>query len=154
MSDRDAPLRWTSSSADETALASVADVAGSGIFKVWGYRDLYQIRSSLVLTPAAEGMKGAISVAERLVTETANAFMPQQFDNPANPEIHRQTTAQEIWEDTDGKADILVSGDFDFDLEMTGLSGGTPILPVDAAGKDGSVDAGLVSIMVVSTVNS
>src|SRR3990170_887680 len=66
--------------------------------------------ASLVLTPAAEGMKGAIAAAEKLVKETPNSFMPQQFENPANPEIHRTTTAQEIWNDTDGKADILVSG--------------------------------------------
>ena len=66
--------------------------------------------ASLVLTPAAEGMKGAVAAAERLVKETPNSFMPQQFNNPANPEIHRRTTAQEIWDDTDGKADVLVSG--------------------------------------------
>lgn len=66
--------------------------------------------ASLVLTPAADGMKGAIAAAEKLVKETPNSFMPQQFENPANPEIHRQTTAKEIWDDTDGKADILVSG--------------------------------------------
>lgn len=66
--------------------------------------------ASLVLTPAAEGMKGAISAAEKIVKETENSFMPQQFNNPANPEIHRRTTAVEIWDDTDGKADILISG--------------------------------------------
>lgn len=66
--------------------------------------------STLILTPAAEGMKGAVAGAEKFVAETPNAFMPQQFDNPANPEIHRKTTAEEIWNDTDGKADILVSG--------------------------------------------
>ncbi len=66
--------------------------------------------ASLVLTPAAEGMKGAIAAAERLAKETPGAFMPQQFENPANPEVHRQTTAIEIWNDTGGKADILVSG--------------------------------------------
>jgi cysteine synthase A len=63
----------------------------------------------LVLTPAAEGMKGAIRKAEELNKEIAGSWIPQQFSNPANPEIHRQTTAEEIWKDTDGKADILVS---------------------------------------------
>jgi len=66
--------------------------------------------ADLVLTPAAEGMKGAIRRAQELVKETPHAFMPQQFDNPANPEIHRRTTAEEIWKDTDGRVDILVSG--------------------------------------------
>ncbi|MGD2110703.1 MAG: cysteine synthase A [Phycisphaerae bacterium] len=71
---------------------------------------LKALGASLVLTPAAEGMKGAVAAAEKLVAETPNAYMPQQFNNPANPEIHRRTTAQEIWDDTDGKADVLVSG--------------------------------------------
>lgn len=66
--------------------------------------------ASVVLTPAAEGMKGALAAAEKIAKDTPNSFMPQQFDNPANPEVHRRTTAQEIWDDTDGKADILVSG--------------------------------------------
>ena len=66
--------------------------------------------AELVLTPGTEGMRGAINEAERLVRENSNYFMPQQFNNPANPEIHRLTTAQEIWRDTDGKIDILVSG--------------------------------------------
>lgn len=65
--------------------------------------------AQLVLTPAAEGMKGAISRAEQLATELPNAWIPQQFSNPANPEIHRRTTAEEIWNDTEGKVDIFVS---------------------------------------------
>ena len=66
--------------------------------------------AELVLTPGAEGMPGAIRKAEQLAAENPNSFIPQQFKNPANPEIHRQTTAEEIWRDTDGKVDILVSG--------------------------------------------
>jgi cysteine synthase len=66
--------------------------------------------AELELTPASEGMKGAIRKAEELATTTDNAFITQQFKNPANPEIHRNTTAEEIWRDTDGKADILISG--------------------------------------------
>ena len=65
--------------------------------------------AKLVLTPGSEGMKGAIRRAEELNKEIASSWIPQQFNNPANPEIHRQTTAEEIWSDTDGKADILVS---------------------------------------------
>ena len=65
--------------------------------------------AKLVLTPATEGMKGAISKAEQLHKETADSWIPQQFNNPANPEIHRRTTAEEIWSDTDGRVDILVS---------------------------------------------
>ncbi len=66
--------------------------------------------AEIVLTPAAEGMPGAVRKAEELVKNTPHAFMPQQFKNPANPEIHRRTTAEEIWRDTEGKVDILVSG--------------------------------------------
>ena len=66
--------------------------------------------AELVLTPGVEGMTGAIRKAEELQASTPDSFMPQQFKNPANPEIHRRTTAEEIWWDTDGKVDILVSG--------------------------------------------
>lgn len=66
--------------------------------------------AELVLTPGAEGMPGAIRKAEELLASTPNAWMPQQFKNPANPEIHRNTTALEIWDDTDGEVDILVGG--------------------------------------------
>jgi cysteine synthase len=65
--------------------------------------------AKLVLTPAAEGMKGAIARAKALAEETPNSYIPQQFENPANPEIHRKTTAEEIWKDTDGKVDILIA---------------------------------------------
>lgn len=66
--------------------------------------------AELILTPGEEGMPGAIKKAEELVTSNDNYFMPQQFKNPANPEIHRRTTAEEIWNDTDGEVDILVAG--------------------------------------------
>src|SRR5271165_6959378 len=66
--------------------------------------------AEVVLTPGEKGMNGAIARAEELVREQPNSFMPQQFKNPANPEVHRRTTAEEIWRDTDGKVDILVSG--------------------------------------------
>ncbi len=71
---------------------------------------LRQLGAELVLTPATDGMRGAIRKAEELVSQTPNAFMPQQFRNPANPAIHRRTTAEEIWNDTDGRADVLISG--------------------------------------------
>jgi len=66
--------------------------------------------AEMVLTPGAEGMPGAIKKAEELVAKNPNYYMPQQFKNPANPEIHRLTTAEEIWRDTDGKVDFLISG--------------------------------------------
>lgn len=66
--------------------------------------------AEVVLTPGEKGMNGAIAKAEELLKTTPNSFMPQQFKNPANPEIHRNTTAEEIWTDTDGKVDMLVSG--------------------------------------------
>lgn len=66
--------------------------------------------AEIVLTPADRGMKGAIEKGEQLLKEYKNAWMPRQFDNPANPEIHRRTTGEEIWRDTDGKADVLIAG--------------------------------------------
>jgi cysteine synthase A len=71
---------------------------------------LKHLGAELVLTPGPEGMKGAINKAHELHAATPNSFMPNQFENPANPEIHRQTTAEEIWRDTDGRVDILVAG--------------------------------------------
>ena len=70
---------------------------------------LAMLGAKLVLTPGTEGMKGAIARAEQLAKETPNSWIPQQFENPANPEIHRKTTAEEIWSDTDGKVDIFVA---------------------------------------------
>jgi cysteine synthase A len=71
---------------------------------------LEMLGAELVLTPGSEGMPGAIKKAEELVAQVPNAFMPQQFKNPANPHVHRETTALEIWNDTDGQVDILVAG--------------------------------------------
>lgn len=71
---------------------------------------LKALGAEIVLTPGGEGMKGAINKAEEIVRETKNSYMPQQFDNPANVEAHRKTTAEEIWRDTNGEVDILVAG--------------------------------------------
>ena len=71
---------------------------------------LKSLGAELVLTPAYEGMAGAIRKAQELKAEIGNAYIPQQFENPANPEVHRRTTAEEIWRDTDGKVDIFVAG--------------------------------------------
>ena len=71
---------------------------------------LYLMGAKIELTPAAKGMPGAISRAEEIVQENPDAIMPQQFSNPANPDVHRRTTAEEIWRDTEGKVDVLVAG--------------------------------------------
>ena len=73
-------------------------------------RMLKALGAELILTPAADGMPGAVRKAEELCAQNKNYFMPQQFKNPANPEVHRKTTAEEIWKDTDGQVDIVVSG--------------------------------------------
>ena len=70
---------------------------------------LAMLGAKLVLTPGAEGMKGAIARAEQLAKDTPNSWIPQQFNNPANPEIHKKTTAEEVWADTDGRVDIFVA---------------------------------------------
>ncbi|MGO8753529.1 MAG: cysteine synthase A [Thermoguttaceae bacterium] len=73
-------------------------------------RMLKALGAEVILTPAADGMPGAVRKAEELVAQHPNYYMPQQFKNPANPEVHRRTTAEEIWRDTDGKVDVVVSG--------------------------------------------
>jgi cysteine synthase A len=80
---------------------------------------LTRLGAELVLTPGTEGMKGAIQRANELVSSTPDGYLPDQFGNPANPAVHRETTALEIWNDTDGRVDILVSG-------VGTLSGGQP----------------------------
>jgi cysteine synthase A len=99
------------------ALAAVAAAKGYRIiltmpetFSVERRKLLAAYGAELVLTEGPKGMKGAIAKAEELAAATPNAFIPMQFDNPANPEIHRKTTAEEIWRDTDGKVDIVVGG--------------------------------------------
>lgn len=74
------------------------------------YKVLKALGADVVLTPAAQGMKGAVAKAFEIAESEENVFIPQQFENPANPEVHRRTTAEEIWADTDGKVDILISG--------------------------------------------
>src|SRR5437868_1075065 len=73
-------------------------------------RLLKALGAQVVLTPAADGMRGSINKAEEILREYKKSFMPQQFDNPANPDIHRKTTAEELWADTNGAIDMLVAG--------------------------------------------
>src|SRR6478735_6545742 len=73
-------------------------------------RLLKALGAQVVLTPAADGMRGSINKAEAILKEHKKSFMPMQFDNPANPEVHRKTTAEELWADTNGQIDILVAG--------------------------------------------
>src|SRR5436309_4074817 len=73
-------------------------------------RLLKALGAQVVLTPAAEGMRGSINKAQALLKEHKKSFMPMQFDNPANPEVHKQTTAEELWIDTNGQIDVLISG--------------------------------------------
>src|SRR3978361_39408 len=86
------------------------DLVCPGLLAIEGRKVLAFMGAELVLTPAAQGMKGAIATAEEMVRTTPNAVMPQQFKNLANPEIHRRTTAEEIWNDTGGNLDIFVAG--------------------------------------------
>ena len=91
-------------------LSSVKDRIGIALIDAERRKLLKILGAKLVLTEGAKGMKGAIAKAEELNKQIPNSFIPQQFSNPANPEIHRKTTAEEIWRDTDGKVDFIVAG--------------------------------------------
>src|SRR5205814_10664191 len=115
--DRDTVIVEPTSGNTGIALAFVCAAKGNKLIltmpesmSVERRRLLKALGAEVVLTPAAEGMRGSINKAEALLREHKKSFMPMQFDNPANPEIHKKTTAEEIWADTNGAADILIAG--------------------------------------------
>ena len=105
---------------------------------------LKALGAELILTPGSEGMKGAIRRATELAAETPNSFLPQQFKNLANPEIHRKTTAEEIWKDTDGKVDIFIGGAGDCSSAGHGTAGAIFRTDRSGGGAGGGVEAGSV----------
>lgn len=98
-------LAWVASAKGYKLIITMPDT-----FSVERRKLMAALGAEIVLTPGAEGMPGAIKKAQELASEIENSFVPQQFENPANPEYHKKTTAEEIWRDTDGKVDIFVAG--------------------------------------------
>src|SRR3989440_2893187 len=107
-------------------------------------RLLKALGAEVVLTPAAEGMRGSINKAEDLLRQHKKSFMPQQFDNPANPEIHRKTTAEELWVDTNGQIDMLVAG-VGTGGTITGAAGGRKKGRPSSTGRAGGPGGSRVS---------